>query len=274
MSIKVAIQGQEGSFHDAVTKRWFKDYELVCCDTFHDVFESVNLGTADMAVVAIENSLYGSISEVYDLVLKYKFPIIGELVEHIHLQLMAKTGVSLNDIAEVYSHPVALNQCREWLEINLPHAEIVEHHDTAGAVSYIKDLDSPYAAAIASNQASILYKLPIVATDIEDEKTNLTRFVVLNPKGTSPKGADKASLVITTTHAPGALYRALGIFNNYTANLTKLQSRPIRGKKFAYQFFIDAECDEKILELIISDLASQDCKIQILGHYVSNKSLT
>lgn len=267
---KIAIQGQVGSFHHTVADRWFHDYELVKCDTFHDVFDAVAHGTADQAVVAIENSLYGSIADVYDLLLKYKYPIVGELVEHIHLQLMAKPGVLLSDISEVYSHPVALNQCREWLEKHLPDAEIIEHHDTAGAVAYVKELDSPYTAAIAGQKASELYDLPILIKDIEDENTNLTRFVVLDPlKSDGVTDADKASLVITTTHHSGALHEALGVFAKYEVNLTKLQSRPIRGKSFQYQFFIDADITSETLEQLTRDLKQKDCQVTLLGHYKS-----
>ncbi len=266
----VAIQGQIGSFHHTVTERWFDDYELVCCDTFHDVFDAVATKKADQAVVAIENSLYGSIADVYDLLLRYKYPIVGELVEHIHLQLMAKTGVTLQDITEVYSHPVALNQCREWLEDNLPDAEIIEHHDTAGAVAYVKELDSPFTAAIAGSQASKLYDFPILARDIEDEKTNLTRFVVLDPDAPVVDSATKASLVLTTTHHPGALHEALGVFAAHNVNLSKLQSRPIRGQAFEYQFFIDAECDKDTLHTVSNTLQLLGCNVEILGHYRSS----
>lgn len=268
---RVAIQGQIGSFHHTVTDRWFKDYELVCQDTFHGVFDALATKQADQAVVAIENSLYGSIADVYDLLLKYKYTIVGELVEHIHLQLIAKEGIELSDITEVYSHPVALNQCREWLERHLPDAEIIEHHDTAGAVAYVKELDSPYTAAIAGTQASSLYNLPILEHDIEDEKTNLTRFVVLDPTATHQiQDANKAALVITTTHHAGALYEAIGIFAKYSVNLTKLQSRPIRGEKFQYQFFIDAECNADTLRDIQVDLTALDCEVYVLGHYVQS----
>lgn len=271
--LRVAIQGQVGSFHHTVADRWFDDYELVPCDTFHDVFEAIARGTADQAVVAIENSLYGSIADVYDLLLKYKYPVVGELVEHIHLQLMTKSGVKLHDITEVYSHPVALNQCREWLEEHLPDAEIIEHHDTAGAVAYVKELDSPYTAAVAGRQASELYDLPILISDIEDEKTNLTRFVVLDPlKSPVTVDANKASLVITTTHHSGALYEALGVFAQHKVNLTKLQSRPIRGKSFQYQFFIDAEINTETLAAATNGLEQKDCHVTLLGHYKSYTS--
>ncbi|MGB3008764.1 MAG: prephenate dehydratase [Candidatus Saccharimonadales bacterium] len=266
--MKIAIQGQAGSFHDSVARQYFDDtIDRICCETFHDVFAALENNQAQHAVCAVENSLYGPISEVYDLLLQYRFPIVGEAIEHIHQQLIALPGVQLADITEVYSHPVALDQCREWLERYLPDAEIVEHHDTAGAVEYIKQLDSPYTAAIAGKQAAKLHNLPIIVKDIEDEKTNLTRFFIIDPKGVAPANANKASLVLTTSHQPGALYRALGIFDKYHINLSKLTSRPIRGERFRYHFFIDAECSPSILRAIIDELKAQQCEVICLGHY-------
>lgn len=268
--MKIAIQGQPGSFHHIVAERFFGEgIELVCCDTFSEVFSSLRDGKADQAVVAIENSLYGGIADVYDLLLANDFPIVGEEVEHVHQNLIAIDGVKLSDITEVYSHPVALDQCREWLEANLPGAEIAEHHDTAGAVEYIKSLDSPHAAAIAGTFAASLHDMPILLRDIEDEKTNLTRFLILNPTGTTPHNADKASLVLVTPHTPGALYHALGVFNDHHVNLTKLQSRPIRGERFHYQFFIDAECDADKLGSITTSLIQKGCSVRVFGHYKS-----
>ncbi len=273
--LKIAIQGQPGSFHDAVARRYFGDaIELACCETFSDVFAAVSDGRADQAVCAVENSLYGSITDVYDLMLQYQFSVVGEEIEHIHQQLIAAHGVKLSDISEVYSHPVALNQCREWLEQTLPDAEIIEHHDTAGAVADVKLLDSPYAAAIAGRQAAQLHDMAIIVSDIEDEKTNFTRFFILDPTGTAPVNANKASLVLTTSHRPGALYAALGIFDAHGVNLTKLESRPIRGQRFRYQFFVDAECDAATLSAVIAGLQHQKCSVTILGHYHAADSST
>lgn len=266
--MRIAIQGQKGSFHDIVARRFFgEDQDIVCCETFDDLFEAIQKNRADRIVMAVENTLYGSIGANYDLLLKYRYPIIGEEIEHIHQQLITSPGTRLEDIREVYSHPVALTQCREWLEAHLPEAELVEHHDTAGAVLYIKELASPYAAAIAGSYAASLYDMPIAARDIEDEKMNLTRFVILDPHGVPPGDANKASLVLTTSHQPGALYTALGAFEKYSINLTKLESRPIRGERFRYQFFVDAECDSQQLSAVTSELAELECECTVLGHY-------
>lgn len=270
--MKVAIQGQAGSFHDAVARRFFADQtiELVCCDTFLEVFEAVKSGQADQAVCAVENSLYGPIADVYDLLIEYKLHVVGEMIEHIHQNLIALPQAKLTDITEVYSHPVALNQCRGWLEQNLPNAEIIEHHDTAGAVAHVKELNSIHASAIASKQASKLYGLPILRRDIEDEKTNLTRFFILSSKTQPRPNANRASLVLITPHLPGALYRALGVFDRHQINLTKLTSRPIRGEKFRYQFFVDADCDADTLEKAIIELNAQKCSVSLLGHYIGD----
>ena len=266
--IKVAIQGQAGSFHDEVAQTWFGDYTRVSCDTFHDVFAALDTEKASAAVVAIENTLYGSIADVYDLLLQHPYKIAGEVVLHVHQQLIAcSKDIRPAQLTDIYSHPVALNQCREWLETHAPQARLIEHHDTAGAVEYIKQLNSRSAGAIASSHAAQLHKLPITAHDIEDEKTNLTRFVIIDKKSQAVDKPNKASLVLTTNHASGALYKALEVFAQNDANLTKLQSRPIRGSSFRYQFFIDAECERKSLAQICDELRALDYAVTLLGHY-------
>lgn len=267
--MKVAIQGGPASFHAAVASRLVgPDIELVCCDTFAEVFRSMADSTADRAVVANENSLFGSIREVYDLLLQYRYPIVSEAVEHIHQQLIALPGTVLSDIREVYSHPVALDQCRHYLETTLPHAEIIEHHDTADAVRFVQDQRLAHAAAIAGTLAAKQYDMSIIAEDIEDEPTNLTRFLLLDPSCTTPViGANRAALVLTTANRSGALYQALGIFAAHGVNLTKLESRPIRGEAFRYQFYVDAETDAVQLAAVTTELEEQDCAVTTLGHY-------
>lgn len=166
---------------------------------------------------------------------------------------------------------MALNQCRGWLETHLPQAELVEYHDTADAVRHVIELGSPYAAAIASRRAAEIYSGKIIAADIEDEKANMTRFVVLQPNGTPPFDANKVSLVLTLPHTPGSLYEALSVFNKYAVNLCKLESRPIRNEPFRYSFFIDAECDSTTLETIQREFTSRKYPVRLLGHYISAK---
>lgn len=267
--MRVAIQGVEGSFHDLVAHRWFGStpIDLVTCRTFAGVFDAVENDAADCGVVAIENSLYGSISEVYDLLLSRGFSIVGELPEHIHQQLIGFGTADLAQVTHVYSHPVALNQCATWLETNLPHAERIEHHDTADSVRLIKEQNDPNSVAIASHRAAELQGLTVLQENIEDEATNFTRFLIVERTARTIADADKASLVLRTDHSPGALYRALGIFAELGINLTKLQSRPIRGRVWRYQFFIDVQTTPDVLDQAVERLKREGCETTVLGCY-------
>ena len=267
-TMKIAIQGALGSFHHLAAQKWFgSDAVIVPCDTFPDVFTSLESAQADAAIVAIENSLYGSITAVYDLLVKHHYPIIGELPEHIHQQLIGYPGTKLEDITAVYSMAPALAQCHDFLTTHLPHATRIEREDTAESVSYIKSLESSSSAAIASHAAATLHGMSILQENIEDESANFTRFLVIQPNAPAVEHADKASLVLRTDHSPGALYRALGIFAGLGINLTKLQSRPIRGQVWKYQFFIDIEADQRQLDIALSELNNLGCEINVLGHY-------
>lgn len=266
--MKIAIQGESGSFHELAAKHWFgENIELVCCDTFSEVFMACADGRADAAVCAIENSLYGSINEVYDLLQEYRFPIIGEVPERIHQNLIALPTASLNDITHVFSHPVALAQCDAFLAEHLPNAEKVQHQDTAASVAYIKEQNNIAYAAIASSVAAKQYEMQILRSEIEDHSTNYTRFLILNPKGSAPSGANKTSLTLQTNHTPGSLYKALGVLANANVNMTKLQSRPITGKVWKYQFYLDIETAGDQLITIIKEMTSQGCEVTVLGEY-------
>lgn len=268
---RIAIQGQPGSFHHGVAVKFFEsEIDIVCRETFASTFKALASDEADAIVTAVENSLYGTLHEVIDLVLRYDFPIIGEYTEHINQQLVGFAGTKLTDITEVYSHPAALDQCRDWLQSNLPDAEIIEHHDTAGAVQFVKESGNHHYAAIAGDTAAALYEMSVLAADIEDEKENFTRFFVLAKSAGDPATTNKASLLLTTTHESGALYRALGVFNEQHLNLTKLESRPIRGEAFHYQFFVDVECDSRQLERTTEQLDALGCDVRVLGQYHSS----
>ena len=269
--MNIAIQGDAGSFHDeAARKLYGNDISLVACESFRDVFAAVADGAAETGVVAVENSLYGSLHETYDMILKHKFPIIGEITLAIHQQLIGFPGATKSEITEVYSHPAALDQCRNYLEDHFPNADIVEYYDTAAAVEHIKQSGLLGAAAIASKRAAEIHNMQIIQSNIEDETANITRFVAITPLSKAIQGADKATLVLTTSHTPGALYEALGVFQRHSANLTKLESRPIRGEVFKYQFIIDVLASSSQLDQIQNELAAQNCAAQLLGHYVAS----
>ena len=268
---KIAIQGQAGSFHHvAACSVYGEDMAIVACDTFKSVFTTLHQGQADAAIVAIENSLYGSINEVYDLLLEYPFAIVGEVEEKIHQCLITLPGVHISDITAVHSHPVALSQCTNFLDQKLPQATRYERYDTAESVTYIKRLQDPKHAAIASSASARMHNLPIAKSNIQNHQSNSTRFFVIDTKKNNYSGSNKASLVIETTHTPGALYEALGVFKSYNANLTKLQSRPIQSTVWRYMFYVDIETTPQNMPKIIDSLQAKGCKTILLGMYTKN----
>jgi prephenate dehydratase len=270
MTRKVAIQGDKASFHDLAAQKFYgKDIAIICCETFKDTFESVEVANAESAICAIENSLYGSINETYDLLVKYNFVINGEVYLRISQCLIVNPGTKIRDIKQVYSHPVALAQCEDYLDRELPGAKRLEFHDTAAAVEMIKKENNNQIAAIASVEAAKLYDMEVLAEEIETNKQNYTRFVVLG-QGTQTKlKPNKTSLIVTTANQSGSLYEALGVFAKRSINLSKLQSRPIIGKAWHYIFYIDIEVgigDQEFTESI-SELVHQGCDVKILGSY-------
>ncbi len=270
--MRIAIQGDAGSFHDAAAQIWtakqMDNLEIVPADTFPETFRAVANDKADLLIVAIENSLYGSINQVYDLIEKYSYPIVGEIHLPIHHQLISAGTPEL--ITDIYSHPVALAQCEAYLDQHFPRAERHEYHDTAAAVKHIKQLDDPHYAAIASDVAATLHSMPIIDTNIEDSPANFTRFLVLQPRGTVPDDANRTSLVLTTDHTPGALARILTIFANKGINLSKLQSRPIIGSPWKYRFYLVVDAAGEQLEAALREIAPLSASLKNLGSYCHN----
>jgi prephenate dehydratase len=178
--MRIAIQGDAGSFHHLAANKWFgDDIDIVACETFADVFASLDGGSADHAVVAIKNSWYGVLPEVTDLLKQYKYPVIGELDEPVHQNLISLPAVALDNIKAVLSHPVALEQCSKFLSEHLPGAERREYFDTAAAVEYIKRQADSSMAAIAGSWAAELHGLPILCEKIENELDNTTTFAII-----------------------------------------------------------------------------------------------
>lgn len=265
----VAIQGLAGSFHEQVARQWYgSSVDILPCATFHEVFEAYANGEADAIITAVENTIYGSINEVYQLIEPCEAPIIGEVKLTIDQMLIAHPGTKLGDITEVYSHPVALAQCRDWLKEHLPNAEIIEFFDTAGAVEFIKDEGGKHRAAIAGAQAASLYELPILAHSIQQRTDNITRFLVLEPSE-SPPDANRASLVITTSHKPGSLVEVLQVFADAGVNLVKLQSQPIIGKPWNYKFFVVVDCAGEQLYGLVDEIEQDDHQVTLLGEYLA-----
>lgn len=269
--MRIAIQGQLASFHDDAAHRFFgNDIDIVGCETFAETFQALADGQADQALVAIENSLYGSMNEVYDLLLRHTFWISGEVYVRIHQCLIGLPDAQLQDIQEVYSMSVALGQCEAFLDEKLPRAKRVAHHDTTGSVIDVKRWNDPTKTAIAGKTAAEFYNLRVLAENIETHHENYTRFFVLQkqPPKENPQ-TNKTSLILVTDHKPGALHQALGTFASRNISLTKLQSRPIIGEAWHYLFYvdIDAGLDKAYTQAALDELATQQCAVTILGSY-------
>jgi prephenate dehydratase len=268
--MKVAIQGIAGSFHHEAAGLLLKNkrVELVACDDFASVFNALNENRATYGVAAIENTNFGSINEVYDLLENNNssFKIIEELPLKIHQQLITYKNTRLADIKVVYSHPVALEQCSDFLRKNLPLAKLVFSDDTAISV---KDLDTmpDVCAAIGSITAAKLYNRHIVSKNIENNHNNYTRFLLITNKSHKDlSDANKYSVVVDLTHQKGSLAKLLTDMSEKGFNLTKIQSRPYINKPWQYKFyidFIDIYAKDNLGELFKKNHA----KYKILGHY-------
>lgn len=269
-SPKIAIQGEALSFHDIAAHHYFPNIKgRYYKPSFEGVFQSVSNGDADYGVCAIENSFAGSINQVYDLLLEYKLSITGEVYEKIELCLIAHPNVLIEDITEVYSHPVALSQAKQYLDEHLDDAKRLEHDDTAGSVAFVRASNNTSAAAIANASAAEYYRMTVLARGIEANQNTFTRFVIITKDPHETAKENKASLVLTTSHEPGALYSALAAFADNKLNLLKLQSRPIPSEPWRYMFYVDvaAGAQESGLRATLNELDKQDCRYEILGSY-------
>lgn len=268
--MKIAIQGRPASFHDEAAHQFFGSaIELICCETFAETFGALASGEASYAMAAIENSLFGPISPVYDLLLEHRPWIFGETYLHIHQCLIGLPSADLQDVEEVYSHTAALAQCEAYLNTHLAHAKRFEHYDTAGAVADIAQWNDKKKVAIASATAAKHYGLKVIAPNIETHHRNFTRFIALAKQSQPTDKATKTSIVLRTANHSGALYHALGAFDAEQINLTLLHSRPIVGQHQRYMFYADFEAgiDEASTKRTLKTLHEQGCEVTILGSY-------
>jgi len=266
--VRVAFQGEIGAYSESAIYEFFgQDVQSVPCKRFSDVFKCVESGETEFGVVPVENSIEGSVTQVYDLFLEYNVKVCGEIVLKIVHCLIANPNVTLNSIKVVYSHPQALGQCRNFLE--RLNCEIISTYDTAGSVKMIKENNMLNAAAIASERAAKIYGMNILARDIADNPNNYTRFFVLSKFDSPPTGNDKTSIIFSTRHVPGALYRALGEFALRGINLTKIESRPTRQRPWEYNFYLDFEGhrSEARCAEALEGLKANTLFVKILGSY-------
>jgi len=241
MNLKVAIQGIKGSNHHQVALDYFgEDITLSECDSFDQMVNELINGNVDKAVMAIENTIAGSIIPNYALVHHNKLHIIGEHYLNIHHHLMALEGQRLADIKEVHSHPMALLQCKKFFA-NYPTIKLVETSDTADSAKHIQDQQLKGIAAIAPKKAAELYQLAIIADDIQTIKHNATRFIIIKAtnKERSKSEINKASLRFVLDHKRGSLATVLNVLSDCSINLTKIQSLPVIDVPWKYAFFVD-----------------------------------
>lgn len=272
MKLKIAIQGIRGSNHHQVAEEFFgKNIELIECLSFHKLVDVLLAGEADKAVMAIENSIAGSILPNYALVYRNNLHIIGEHYLNIHHNLMVLNGQQLSQIREVRSHPMALLQCREYLKTQ-PHIKMVEDVDTAETAKQIQENRLEGIAAIAPKAAAELYDLKIIAPEIQTIKNNATRFIVIKTKNKEiPKEEiNKASIRFITDHKRGSLATVLNVMSDCNLNLTKIQSLPIIETPWKYAFFVDVTFeayDNFAKAKSLLEIMSEDFKV--LGEYVN-----
>lgn len=276
---RIAIQGMPGSYHDIAAHKYFRDeaIELLCCDTFEEVFSQIRQDSNVIGLVAIENTIAGSLLHNYELLRENEVTIIGEHKLRISHSIMCLPDEDWKDLTEVNSHPVALAQCREFLHRH-PGLKAVETEDTAGSARDISCKQLHGHAAICSKYAAELYHMKVLQEGIETNKHNFTRFLVVSAPWTAAELKDhakvnKASIVFSLAHSQGSLSKVLSIFSFYNINLTKIQSLPIIGREWEYLFYVDVMFDDYLRYRQSIDAVSPLTKaLKIVGEYAEGES--
>ena len=276
MSLKIAIQGFEGCFHQIAAMNYFnEEVEIAPCASFNEVVKITAENKADAAVMAIENSIAGSILPNYNLLQRSKLFVTGEIYLNIRQHLMVMPGQTLEDVKEVHSHPMALLQCMDFLEKHLDW-RLIETEDTALSAKYLRVHNTKHVAAIAGDLAAKLFGLEIIAQDIHTERKNYTRFLVLNRKENKQweKMPDKASVYFQVRNTPGCLAKVLTCIGDDGINLSKLQSFPVPGGDWHYFFHTDMEF-EKLEQLnhAVEMIKPLTEKLRVLGIYQKGKTV-
>lgn len=276
--MKIAFQGESGAFSEIASLALFPSDDPVPHVSFESVFESIHTGSVDRGVVPIENSLFGSVHQNYDLLEEYDVRIVSEIQLRIRHHLLGLPGTRLEDVRRVCSHPQALGQCRTYLKRVLPHAEIVSVYDTAGAAKLVATDAEPSQVAIASARAGSEYGLAALAENIENDRQNFTRFLALArpsdalmaEKAEAAMGPMKTSVVYAQRkNLPGSLFKSLAVFALRDIDLFKIESRPLVGSPGKYLFYLDlagAESEE-LVQNALRNLNEVAATVKVLGTY-------
>jgi len=269
---RVAIQGISASFHEEAAFKFFgRDIQTIECNSFKETCEALASQRSDYVVMAIENSIAGSLLPNYTLIREYNFAIVGEVYLPIQLHLMALPGVKFEDIRYATSHPIAIRQCVDFF-YDYPQIQVIEGSDTAACAKKIRDEQLKDTVAIANTLAAELYGLNIIERRIESNKKNFTRFLILrNDKGFEVQGTNKASICFQVGNQVGALAKVLNIFAEQQVNLTKIQSMPVLGKRNEYYFYVDIEWKNMDdYDKAIRQTLKYTVNFNIMGEYQKN----
>ena len=271
--MRIAFQGEPGAYSEAAALRFSDHADVVPCESFEDVFAAVASGTATHGILPDENSIGGSIHRNCDLLLEHDLPIVGEVTLPITHNLMALPGTRLEDVRRILSHPQALAQCERFLR-SMSGVSVEATYDTAGSAKLVKEHNFTDAAAIASERAAQVFGLEILRAEIQDYADNITRFLVVSRTGETGDQVDKTTVVFSLPNEPGSLFKALSVFALRDIDLTKIESRPIRGRPWEYLFYVDIPIgrhDPRCARALVH-LAEFARSMRTLGSYPSWKS--
>lgn len=272
--LRVSIQGYAGAFHEAAARQHFREREVTSVPghTFAEVIQQVENGDSDVALMAIENTLAGSLMANYDLLQRSNLRITGEVYLRIRQNLMALPGVNISELREVYSHPIALMQVREFFKA-WPNIRLIESADTALSALHVRENELRTRGAVAHRVAAELYNLDILAEGIETNKLNHTRFLVLERgRDTTHDEGNKVSLSFSVSHEAGSLSRVLMVLDAYKINLTKIQSTPIIGRPWQYRFYVDFMLNGEVgLEEALAGIRPITLELRVQGIYLAGK---
>jgi prephenate dehydratase len=270
--MKVAFQGEPGAYSEQALFAYFGTVETLPCESFDDVFAAVTEGQVESGLIAIENSLAGSIHHNYDLLLHNQLQIVGEYFLRVRHCLIAAPGVKKSEIKRVISHPQALGQTLGYVRA-MPGVKSEAVFDTAGSVKMLKESGDRSTAAIASRRAAELYGMSILEEGIEDDPENYTRFLAISSAPVSPAADAKTSIVFTLKNQPGGLFKALSVFALRDIDLTKIESRPLIGQPWEYLFYIDfaGSTDDKHVKKALDHLGEYALMLRVLGCYARHR---
>ncbi|MBA1335255.1 MAG: Chorismate mutase I / Prephenate dehydratase [Firmicutes bacterium] len=270
--LRVGYQGEPGSFSEEALQQYF-GHKVNAHNVmeFEDIFKALKNNEIDYGVLPIENSSTGGIADVYDLLRKYGFYIVGERCIKVEHNLAAMKDVKLEDVEEVYSHPQAFQQCSEFLQV-YPNFKLIPFKNTAISAKYVSEEKSKNKAAVCSKKAAELYGLEIIKRNINYNKYNFTRFIIIGKNLEIDDCCDKISIVITTSHTPGALYKVLGFFAENNLNMMKIESRPIMDRSWEYFFYIDfsGNLNDEPVKRSIEAIKENSGYFKLLGNYIGH----